>query len=193
MEALIATNVILVLAVATLLFRNYLPTYFSKKGENLATKEDIAAITREVENVRNEFALRFEGFAQKNRLSLAALDRRLEVLQEAYTRWWHLFHSVHSENVGDEVQNCQAWWTEHCVYLSAEVRDAFLDAFHAAHLHRGLLRPEGEDATKLLYENWEKIERCGQVILKAAGLPGFGTEEAKEVRAKAEPSTAFKN
>jgi hypothetical protein len=33
----------------------FLPTYFSKKGENLATKEDIGKITSEIEAVKNIF------------------------------------------------------------------------------------------------------------------------------------------
>lgn len=34
----------------------YLRSYFMKKGENLATKSDIAGITREIEGVKSEFA-----------------------------------------------------------------------------------------------------------------------------------------
>ncbi len=34
---------------------NYLPAYFSKKGENLATKEDIANITKQVEEVKTVY------------------------------------------------------------------------------------------------------------------------------------------
>ena len=33
----------------------FLPSYFSKKGENLATKEDIGKITSEIESVKNIF------------------------------------------------------------------------------------------------------------------------------------------
>lgn len=35
----------------------YVFKYFGKKGENLATKEDIGAITREIESVKTEIAL----------------------------------------------------------------------------------------------------------------------------------------
>ncbi len=37
------------------LLRNFYTTYFNKKGENQATKEDIAEITKEVENVKKIF------------------------------------------------------------------------------------------------------------------------------------------
>ena len=36
-----------------LFVKSYLPAYFSKKGENLATKEDIEEITRKIESVKS--------------------------------------------------------------------------------------------------------------------------------------------
>ena len=66
----------------------YLPSYLSEKGKNLATKEDIAEITREVERVKSESRERLEGILEhlryRNQLRLAALDRRLQAHQEAY-------------------------------------------------------------------------------------------------------------
>lgn len=41
-------------------FKFYFPSYFQEKGKNLAQKEDIAAITDEVEKVRAEYALQVE-------------------------------------------------------------------------------------------------------------------------------------
>lgn len=38
----------------------YLPSYFQEKGKNIARKEDIATITREVEKVRTDYALQIE-------------------------------------------------------------------------------------------------------------------------------------
>jgi hypothetical protein len=38
--------------ILILLWRHYLPSYFGEKGKNLATKEDIGAITREIESVK---------------------------------------------------------------------------------------------------------------------------------------------
>jgi len=68
--------------------------YATKKGENLATKEDIADITRKVESVRAEYAEKLqtlihekaasrEATQRHHQLSMAALDKRLEVHQTA--------------------------------------------------------------------------------------------------------------
>jgi hypothetical protein len=44
------------LLVAHLLLKNFFPQYFNKKGENLATKEDISEITSKIEIVKHEYA-----------------------------------------------------------------------------------------------------------------------------------------
>ena len=46
-----------------LFLKNYLPSYIQKKGENLATKEDIQEITQKTEEVQAEFKEKFELFS----------------------------------------------------------------------------------------------------------------------------------
>lgn len=48
--------------VATLIWRNFLPTYMGEKGKNLATKEDIAAITSKIESVKVEYLKQLEDY-----------------------------------------------------------------------------------------------------------------------------------
>ena len=43
-----------------LLINSYLPKYFGKKGENLATKEDISEITNKIETVKHDYARQLE-------------------------------------------------------------------------------------------------------------------------------------
>jgi hypothetical protein len=45
-----------------LLIGKFLPSYFNKKGENLATKEDIAEITKKAEEVKSEYLKELENF-----------------------------------------------------------------------------------------------------------------------------------
>jgi hypothetical protein len=59
----IATNAIVILVSSSnlfLLLKNVLPAYFTEKGKNIATREDIAGITREVEKVKEEFTAKSE-------------------------------------------------------------------------------------------------------------------------------------
>lgn len=46
--------------IVGLILNKFLPTYFSKKGENLATKEDIGKITNEIEEVKNIYKSNYD-------------------------------------------------------------------------------------------------------------------------------------
>lgn len=46
-----------------LIIKNYLPSYLDEKGKNLATKEDIAEITRRSEEVQDEYRREYEKFS----------------------------------------------------------------------------------------------------------------------------------
>ena len=63
MEVLVEVLILLILAGGGLFVRHYLKT----KGHNLATKEDIEAITDKIERVRSEYAKHLENIAQVNR------------------------------------------------------------------------------------------------------------------------------
>jgi hypothetical protein len=54
--AILTIQILLLLAfvAAGFILKNYLPSYFTEKGKNLATKEDIAEITRRIEAVKLE-------------------------------------------------------------------------------------------------------------------------------------------
>lgn len=43
-----------------LFIQSYLPSYFDKKAKNLATKEDIGAITKEIEEVKNIYKMHYD-------------------------------------------------------------------------------------------------------------------------------------
>jgi len=43
-----------------LILNRFLSSYFSKKGENLATKEDVGRITKEIEEVKNIYKKNYE-------------------------------------------------------------------------------------------------------------------------------------
>ncbi|WHZ23301.1 MAG: hypothetical protein OJF47_002413 [Nitrospira sp.] len=65
-------------ALGLLLYR-YLPAYAAEKGKNLATKEDIAEITRQIEGVKSGYAHELESVR-------AAIGSRLGIHQFRYQR-----------------------------------------------------------------------------------------------------------
>lgn len=80
------------------LLRSYLPAYFSEKAKNLATKEDVAAITTEVEGVRAEFA-KESVLLEKRREVYERITDGLRVFisgHEATESQKNAFHSAYS-------------------------------------------------------------------------------------------------
>jgi len=172
------------ITVAIVLLRNYLPSYAKEKGKNLATKEDIARITKEVEDVKHTYAILLESFRSKEQLRYAAFDRRLEVHQTAFANWWDLLSSVHSDDLFDKVARCRQFWVENNLYLSEDASDAFVNAYEAASNHpmfkdmmrQGDVKKSGEQ----LRENFRKITQAGDVIRKAVELPPLNASELPE-------------
>jgi hypothetical protein len=166
--------------VISVLIASFLGSYIRRKGQNLATKEDISEITKKIEEIRTDYAKEIENYSHHNRLKMAALDKRLEAYQQAYTLWLKLRRSVHNREKNiDTVIKCQDWWDENCLYLDMESRKAFLSSTHAVALHPDLT---GGQATRdEVEENWEYINKCGEILIKGSGLPSFGENELKEI------------
>jgi hypothetical protein len=159
---------------------SFFGSYFRRKGQNLATKEDISEITEKIEGIRSDYAKQVENYSHHNRLKMAALDKRLEAHQQAYTLWLQLRRSVHTKDKNtDMVIKCQKWWEENCLYLDMESRKAFISSIHAVALHPDLT---GGQATKVeVEENWRYIHDCGEILIRGAGLPSFGENELKQI------------
>lgn len=62
MDWIIFVSIVLCSFLLGLYIKHYFPSYFDEKGKNLATKEDIAEITRKTEEVQKEFREGFELF-----------------------------------------------------------------------------------------------------------------------------------
>lgn len=62
------------------LFKNYVPSYFEEKGKNLATKQDIAEITRKTEEVQKEFKEGFELFSSDVKFKYDFFNRQYSKL-----------------------------------------------------------------------------------------------------------------
>lgn len=172
--------------VLWLLAGKFLPAYVIAKAQNVATKEDIAEITDQVEKVRAQYTASLETQKSIHSLRMAALDRRLQAHQEAFTLWRGIIGSVHTPEVGRAVLECQAWWEKNCVYLEPEIRTAFVDAYQAASTHAALLQDRGHP--ELVKENWLRITSFPNMLFAAVKLPELSTVETKALAAGPENS-----
>ena len=170
--------------VAYLVVKHFLSSYLSEKGKNLATREDIEEITRKVEGVRTQYLSLVEELKARHQLRLAAVDRRLQAHQEAFTLWRKVMAATHTEDVGRIVIECQSWWEQNCIYLEPSVREAFVTAYGAAHSHNSLVK--GRVEISMIQSNWKSITEFPNVLFQAIQLPGLSELEAKALGVKAE-------
>jgi hypothetical protein len=64
--------------------KSYIPAYLTEKGKNLATKEDIGAITEKVEVVKSGYAEILEEVKASNQLKISAIAREQNIKKEVY-------------------------------------------------------------------------------------------------------------
>ncbi|MYM72139.1 MULTISPECIES: hypothetical protein [Duganella] len=160
----------------------YLRSYLSTKGANLATREDIQPITEIVESVKTQNAILIEATKLKNQLRMAAVDKRLEVHQQAFIWWRQMFEALHTEAAEKTAFESQQWYVQNCLYLEQSARVAFLEAAGALRSHHALLECRTEaDAVQ---KNFDRLMRGGEAILQAVALPGFTDQERQELNTR---------
>ena len=177
--------------IVILLWRSFFPSYVAEKGKNLATKEDIAEMTNEVERIKalyngqlkqleHQNSLLLEELRSRHQLRMAALEKRLDAHQHAFTLWRTLLSRLHSADadVTAIVSECQQWWDRHCLYLSPDAREAFNRAYFAAANHAGYLRARAD--AQVLEQNFHWIMKAGEAIVAGAELPSLGDREAQD-------------
>lgn len=111
---------------------------------------------------------RVSGQEIRARYRLAAIEKRLEVHQEAYSRWIEIQWSLHDAKIGNLVIEAQDWWTKNCLYLDPESRDAFWKALINAHSVRAIT--DSEERKLVMGE----IRRAGDLIMEGVSLPPVG-------------------
>ena len=84
---LLALNTSILAGFFGVLWGTIAQPYLSERAKNLATKHDVSAITREVEEVKHQYQKLTEDHKHKNLLRMAAIDERINVHQEAYSIW----------------------------------------------------------------------------------------------------------
>lgn len=154
---------------------SFIGAYLGQKAKNVATKEDVAEITSMIESVKAPYAQQLEELKGKNQLKMACLDRRLNAHQEAFVLWRKLISHVHQEeSIHEVVREAELWWERNCLFLDAGSRQAFRNAFIAAHSHGVYL--DGKLSAEEIKANWKKITDAGDFIVSGVDLPPVGKE-----------------
>lgn len=102
---------------------------------------------------------------RRHRLTVAALEKRLEVHQQAYSLWRKIIHKLFKkEELHDVLIECQEFWDSNCLYLGEKAREEFGWCMHFAPVY------EHEDVdTKL--EKWDRFMGAATALADAVCLP----------------------
>ncbi|MGC0151867.1 hypothetical protein ACPRNU_05350 [Chromobacterium vaccinii] len=192
----IASHILVAIAgiIAGLFLSKYLPSYLSKKGENLATLEDIKGITQMQQEViiefdkarsqiNHQFGIVTELLKHNNNLSTLVASERLKAHQEAFSKIHELLKTGINDN--DVIKECKTWSINNCLYLNKKARVAFFTAVSNAEARIGLLKHLQETNTpseKSLYQKqaselWDKIHSTFPKIVEGVELPAMNKGE----------------
>lgn len=118
---------------------------------------------------------------RRHQLRIAALEKRLETHQHAYALWRKLlFADKRNNEIYDAVMECQAWWENNCLYLSASAREAFLKAYQSASDHADLLAAHAD--AELVKAARRDVESAGKFIVEGVNLPPISELETKRMQ-----------
>lgn len=163
--------------VGLALLKFFIPGYLMEKGKNLATKEDVAAITRQVQSVRHEYEVLLEELKGQNQVRAASLDRRLQAHQDAFSHWRSLV--VGAKDRQAAIAECDSWWEKNCLYLEPAVSKAFFEAYRNARLHDEFLQIRAE--AKLITETHDKMLAFPDVLFECVKLHPLTASEREEI------------
>lgn len=194
--ALLVANLVIDLALigAGLFFRSYL----SEKGKHLATKEDIAQITRIAEEVKHQFVeeaaqreqdrkLIIEAFKAREGLRTLAGEVRLKTLQDAFVKWRELWDALRSAQLQDVMAQTKEWWNQNCIYLDDPARQALnklvsaIEGWSLTAIGSGKTNQNAELPEKLMKQFWATAD----AIFEAAQLPALAQKELSDMSEKA--------
>lgn len=163
--------------ISLIIIKSYLPSYFSEKGKNLATSEDIAIITQKIENIRHEYNSLIEEFKARHQLRVASLDRRLQAHQEAFRFWKQLVDEPYSSNKA--AIECQDWWINNCLYLEPTVRQSFVDSYTSAIIRNALIECNADK--DIVTKTDKKVQDFPNILFAAIQLPSLSDIEEKSL------------
>lgn len=159
----------------------YMVSFMKKLATDHAARRNIGPLTHLEEEARDPHAIKRAEHAQRHQLSMAALEKRMEVLQEAFVLWWELRSKIHGDREPREriIEKCQDFWIRKNLYLGNKVRGAFYKAYITAIYHSGLVEDSKsvedeelrESLNKEIRDNWKEIMDAGTAITQAVNLP----------------------
>lgn len=161
--------------------------YWKRRGELVAERLYAAELeeyrARARQPVDQENAEHKAELDVKNQLRTAAVDRRLQAHQEAFSHWRGLLRVYNSVDVTPTVIATQEWWEKNCLYLEPDARAALSEAWMLASLapHRMRGGPIDNETAAQFKEDFRRFHAAGDRILQAVALPPMASAERQAI------------
>jgi hypothetical protein len=189
------------LAIAALSFLGglaggFLRGYTTEKGKNRASKEDLGDLTKIVENIRDTnqrgLAELTESLRAHHSMRSAALEKRLEVHQDAYRMAFMMFRNLYGSDeehrgTGNDIRE---WWMRNALYLDEGPRAAFDKAWMAYLRHPAMTRADARSDADAVVKNFEEIRALPPALERAVALPPIVLDYAAQIGAPEPPCDA---
>lgn len=159
----------------------FFSSYFARKGSLLADKEEIKEITDITERTKSPYAIQLERVRVRHQLKTAALDKRLQAHQEAFSYWARMNKTPYGEEFKKLHVECSNWWDKNCLYLDPNVRSEFLNSITSMNQHH-LFVQCGQDHSWTFTDT----EKLFNAIAEATLLPPITSSELAIITKPAE-------
>jgi len=166
-----------------MLVREFVPSFARRKGENVATKQDIAEITRLQREAAHKFDEILETSKQRHSLRTLVAEKRMEAHQQAFLRVKRLLGARQDASI---IEECRDWADANCLYLTSDARKAMWDAIggaetRAQHLSEAKKAAGDPQHVREYHEEairaWHRIMEALGPIVTDVELPPLGREE----------------
>ena len=136
-SAILNLFTLLVVTGIALFLRSYLPSYLEKKGENLATKEDVEEITDKVERVRSQYITDIEilrsDLGMRAHVHKLQFEREFDILSQVWDKLIDLSVATHGlrpvlDNVEPDIPEQEVKAQRLQIFLKSS--DAFFNTVH---------------------------------------------------------------
>lgn len=173
------------------LLKNSIPGYFSKKGENLATKQDIGAITKEVEGAKDEFTKGIERLKTElqfaNSVKLSIKNETRTALVDCYEKlsfWTKLvadnrFSNYDETNVNEIIIYMRSFDDAYFKVLIAEAKMELYVGYGEYTLKWAELKKAGIELQMFMSGMWLKHQLIINNYLASLPLAELKGHEAK--------------
>lgn len=175
----------LVAAFAGSVLAPFVSGFLLEKGRNAATRQDVAEITQKVEEVKSEFAANLQQVTHQNsllieasraeaQLRLAAPELRLKAHQEGFALWRKFVANSGTADEHSTRSECDRWFDNNCLFLTADARDAFLRSIQVSGDYRGLRK---ETSPEWVAQAMSDLYDAGDAFMASVDLPPLRRRE----------------